>query len=245
MGESAGHERRAVSIRPSDAQPLGVDRAAPARQAFQDYLHGVREDRPNFMDEGFYPVQDRLVSGVNFEDGVAAAGASAFVDVGGGAGHGLDEFAAKVPAWKGRLILQEQESVVTMAKKEKDAGKLSPRIEEMVHDFFAPQPVRGARAYYMRYILHDWPDDVCRTILGHLRDAMTPGYSRILIHECVVADQGASWQHTALDLYMMALFATQERTEREWRALLESAGLKVTGIWIKGEGNLSLIEVMV
>ena len=77
-----------------------------------------------------------------------------------------------------------------------------------------------ARAYYMRYILHDWPDAECRTILGHLKDAMEPGYSKILIHERAVADREASRQPTALDIHMLALFSTQERTEREWRALL-------------------------
>ena len=206
-------------------------------QAFQDYLVGVREDRPNFMDPGFYPLTERLLQGARFD----GSGAAAFVDVGGGSGHALAEFNAKVPAWTGRLVLQEQASVVEIAKAEKHA----PLIEATVHDFFTPQPVRGARAYYMRYILHDWPDEECRVILRHLKEAMEPGYSKILIHECVVADRDASWQHTSLDIYMMALFATLERTESEWRALLTSVGLTVTGIWTKGEGNLSLIEAMV
>ena len=205
-------------------------------QAFQDYLAGVREDRPNFMDPGFYPVEERLVQGLRHDGDTAA-----FVDVGGGEGHVLAEFNEKVPTWTGRLVLQEQEPVVHIAKTKPHA----PLIELTVHDFFKPQPLRGARAYYMRYILHDWPDEECRTILRHLKDAMEPGYSKILIHECVVADRNPPWQHTALDIYMMALFATQERTEREWRELLSSVGLRVTGIWSKGTGNLSLIEVMV
>ena len=206
-------------------------------QAFQDSLPGLREDRPNFMDDGFYPVEDRLIKGLRFDKGDAAA----FVDVGGGSGHALAEFKSKVPLWKGRLVLQEQESVVQIAKTESHASLIEP----YVHNFFSPQPIKGARAYYMRYILHDWPDEQCRIILRHLKDAMEPGYSKILIHECVVADRDASWQHTALDICMMALFSTQERTEREWRELLDSVGLRVTGIWSKGKGNLSLIEAMI
>lgn len=205
-------------------------------QAFQDYLGGVREDRPNFMDPGFYPVEERLVQGLRHKGDAAA-----FVDVGGGDGHALAEFKDKVPTWNGRLVLQEQGSVVLIAKVQSHASIIEPTV----HDFFQPQSIKGARAYYMRYILHDWPDEECRTILRHLRDAMEPGYSKILIHECVVADRNASWQHTALDIYMMALFATQERTEREWRELLGSVGLTVTGIWNKGTGNLSLIEAMI
>ena len=205
-------------------------------QAFQDYLAGAREDRPNFMDPGVYPVDERLVEGMR-HDGEAAA----FVDVGGGDGHALAVFKEKVPAWKGRLVLQEQDSVVQIAKTQPH----SSLIELTVHDFFRPQSLKGARAYYMRYILHDWPDEECQTILRHLKDAMEHGYSRPLIHECVVADRNAPWQHTALDILMMALFATQERTEREWRVLLSSVGLTITGIWSKGTGNLSLIEAMV
>ncbi|KAL9620723.1 MAG: hypothetical protein Q9160_004736 [Pyrenula sp. 1 TL-2023] len=205
-------------------------------QAFQDYCAGVREDRPNFMDEGLYPVDDRLIKGLK-TDGDAAA----FIDVGGGTGHALAEFKAKVPEWKGRLVLQDQDSVVQIAKTESHASLIEP----VVHDFFTAQPMMGARAYYMRHILHDWPDEECRTILRHLKNAMEPGYSKVLIHECVIADRDASWQHTGLDIYMMALFSAQERTEREWRELLESVGLKVTGIYSKGVGNLSLIEAMV
>ena len=210
-------------------------------KAFQDYLAGVREDRPNFMDPGFYPVGERLIEGLRNTDDAAA-----FVDVGGGDGHALAEFKEKVPSWQGRLVLQEQASVVQLAKTElAKTERHAPLIELVVHDFFQSQTLRGARAYYMRYVLHDWPDAECRTILRHLKDAMEPGYSKILIHECVVADCNASWQHTALDIYMMALFATQERTESEWRELLGSVGLTVTGIWSKGAGNLSLIEAMV
>lgn len=204
-------------------------------QAFQDFIAGFREDRPNFMDPGFYPVEEHLLEGLRY-DGDAAA----FVDVGGGDGHALAEFKKKVPAWKGRLVLQEQESVVQIAKVQSHASVIEPTV----HDFFKPESLKGARAYYMRHILHNWPDEECRTILRHLKNAMEPGYSKILIHESVLADRDASWQHTALDIYMMAAFAAQERTEREWRELLSSVGLTVTGIWSKGVGNLSLIEAM-
>ena len=100
----------------------------------------------------------------------------------------------------------------------------------------------GARAYYLKYVLHDWPDDRCKEILQHLVTAMEPGYSRLLINEAVIPDVGASWAHTSLDLFMMALASATERTETQWRDLLESAGLKITGIWSKGAGTDSLIE---
>lgn len=48
----------------------------------------------------------------------------------------------------------------------------------------------------------------------------------------------------SLDLYMMAQVSSRERTEREWRALIVSSGLDVTGIYNEGDGNEGLIEVV-
>ncbi|CAJ2503044.1 Uu.00g104380.m01.CDS01 [Anthostomella pinea] len=97
----------------------------------------------------------------------------------------------------------------------------------------------------MRSVMHDWADDQCRNILGHLKDAMEPGYSKILISDCVRADEYAAWQHLSLDLFMMALASSQERTESEWRELIEGCVLKIAGIYNKGEGNEGLIEVVI
>lgn len=201
--------------------------------AFQAYINGQREERPSWMDEGAYPVQERLVHGLN-----PSGDSSALVDIGGGMGLCLEEFLAKVPQWKGRLVLQEQEAVV------KHVHGLNPWIEVMAHDFFKSQPVKGARAYYLRNILHDWPDETCREILRQLKSVMKLNYSKILVDENVAADQRASWQHTSLDLHMMALGAAQERTESHWRELVDSLDLQIAGIWPRGEGNESLIEIV-
>jgi hypothetical protein len=143
-------------------------------KAFHGYLHTLRIHRPSWTE--IYPVQARLV------DGLATDGdASALVDLGGGTGQILQDFAKEVPEYKGRLVLQELEEVIGAAQ----AIGVGDRIELQVHDFFRPQPVQGARAYFMRSVLHDWPDEQCRKILKNLKDVMTPGYSRILISDCV------------------------------------------------------------
>ncbi|KAF2728583.1 putative O-methyltransferase [Polyplosphaeria fusca] len=203
-------------------------------QAFHSYVHTLRRHRPSWVD--MYPVQEHLVQGLKSGD------ASALVDVGGGLGEALQDFHAAVPQFTGKLVLQELPEVIAAAQA-KGVDKDS-RIELQVTDFFKPQSLKGARAYFMRSVLHDWPDEQCRIILGHLKDAMEPGYSRILISDCVLADQHAAWQHLSLDMYMMAQTSAQERTETEWRELITSCGLKVAGIYNKGEGNEGLIEVV-
>lgn len=72
--------------------------------------------------------------------------------------------------------------------------------------------------------------------------AMQHGYSKLLINENVVPNIGASWWVTTMDWQMMALLATYERTERQWRELLGSVGLRVVKIWTPNPSAESLIE---
>ncbi|KAK8133094.1 hypothetical protein PG999_001267 [Apiospora kogelbergensis] len=204
-------------------------------EAFHLYIHALRQHRPSWT--SMYPAQARLVEGLKLD-----GDASAFVDVGGSVGQILQDFRAEVPQYTGRLVLQELPEVVAAATA-KSVGA-DGRIELQAHDFFTPQPVRGARAYFMRTVLHDWPDAQCRQILAQLKDAMEPGYSRILISDCAISDEKAAWQHVSMDIFMMNQVSSRERTEREWRELIGSCGLEVTGIYNKGDGNEGLIEAI-
>ena len=96
----------------------------------------------------------------------------------------------------------------------------------------------------MHSVLHDWTDDRCQMILKQLMAAMEKGYSKILINENVVPDYKASWLTTSLDLIMMAHVGSQERTEKQWRDLLGSVGLKIVKIWTYEPGTESLIEAV-
>lgn len=82
----------------------------------------------------------------------------------------------------------------------------------------------------MRNILHMWTDDQCRTILNHIKSAMSKD-SVILIDEMVLPDTGVHWQASQLDLLMMMSFGGIERTITQWRGLLESAGLKILKLY--------------
>ena len=126
-----------------------------------------------------------------------------------------------------KLILQDLQVVID------DVKGIDPSIELMGHDFLAEQPVKGARAYFMHSIMHDWPDDVCTKILARLSEAMKPGYSKILIFECVIPPTGAHWEATAEDVLMMTQLSAGERTEGQWRNLVEGSdiNLKITGFW--------------
>ncbi|GJD01163.1 O-Methyltransferase [Colletotrichum higginsianum] len=198
---------------------------------FQSHMAGYRQGRPSWMDDRFYPVAERLIRGAD-----RSADAAFLVDIGGSIGHDLDEFCRKHPDAPGRHILQDLPHVLSQIQ------KIDPKIEPMEYDFHTEQTVRGARAYYMHSVLHDWTDEVGRGILSRVTAAMKPGYSRLLVNENVLPPTGANWQTTALDMMMMTLFSSRERTEEQWRRLLEPAGLRIIKIWSQGEGVESLIE---
>ncbi|PYI09277.1 o-methyltransferase [Aspergillus sclerotiicarbonarius CBS 121057] len=199
---------------------------------FNNHMSAYHQGRPSWMDMGFYPVLSPVAdTGISEQDVL-------LVDMGGSMGHDLSEFHRKWPQVPGRLILQDLPKVVEQAR----TMNLDPAIELMDHDFFTAQPIKGARAYYMHSVLHDWTDNDCRRILASLLPAMKPGYSKLLINENVIPSTNAYWETTSLDIIMMADFASTERTETQWRALVESAGLRITKIWTVRRGVESLIE---
>jgi len=165
------------------------------------------------------------------------------VDIGGNKGHDLLSFSAAFPSHPGRLVLQDQPSVLASIPPDTRAALTSARAHPHGHDFFTPEPIRHARAYYLHHILHDWPDDKCVDIVTNIRSAMKPGYTRLLVNEHVIPSIGANWEATYLDLYMMILFGARERTEDDWKALLEDkCGLKILQIWNPGNGVEAIIE---
>ncbi|GIJ88499.1 hypothetical protein Asppvi_007423 [Aspergillus pseudoviridinutans] len=70
-----------------------------------------------------------------------------------------------------------------------------------------------------------------RKILAMQRDAMTPGYSTLLIHDHIAPRALAHPHTTAYELTMMVMVAGTERTEAHWEELLQSEGYKVVKIW--------------
>jgi hypothetical protein len=51
--------------------------------------------------------------------------------------------------------------------------------------------------------------------------------SIMLLDEMVLPEQGVNSYAACMDLTMMSAFASMERTEAQWQALLDSVGLKL------------------
>ncbi|KAI0798980.1 O-methyltransferase-domain-containing protein [Xylaria sp. FL0064] len=168
----------------------------------------------------------------------AKHGCPLVVDVGGSKGHNFETFLKKhlnVP--RQDLILQDLPDVLEKAT-------IHPGITACPYDFFTPQPVKGALIYYLHYILHDWSDEMATKILEVLRDAMECGYSNLLVHEVLISVEEPSLTTTTLDIVMMACLNSLERSEQEWRRLIESIeGLRVVKIWEASHAFESIVEV--
>lgn len=163
------------------------------------------------------------------------------IDVGGGVGIVLERFRETLPEphkTTAALILQDLPSVIAHAK----SRPLPSNLQAMEHSFFDPQPITGARAYFMRAIMHDWPDVDCQVILRHLHKAMKPGYSKLLIEDRVVPSQDVDLHIAAADITMMVSLDAKERTEEEWKGLFESCGFRLVKIW---KGYRSVLEAEV
>ncbi|KAE8367887.1 O-methyltransferase-domain-containing protein [Aspergillus caelatus] len=180
---------------------------------FQQWMTLKQQAAPNWVD--WFDIQGNLLGGFrNQPDDVL------LVDVGGGEGHYLHAFNDKFPDAPGRRILQDLPQVISTINNTPKGTEL------MAHDFFTVQPVKGARAYYMHWILHDWRDEQAQNILSHIVDAMEPGYSKLIINDQVIPDRDCDFATACISIMMMLQVGAFERTEKQWRALLTSVGLK-------------------
>ena len=176
----------------------------------------------------FYPVDKKLQVKENSRP--------LLVDVGGGLGHDLVAFREKFPTLPGKLVVQDLPVVVD------DIKGLPSGIEVMAHDFFKPQPINSAKAYYLRTVLHDWPDKQAREILANIRDAMDKD-SILLINENSLPEANVPLYPAQLDLHMMAFFSSLDRTPTQFKELLEASGFEVVGVYkpknfVPGSGTL-------
>lgn len=205
----------------------------PHLQHFDSFMTAYRAGKADWHQPGFYPVSHRLIEG--FDPSISDV---LLVDVGGGRGHDIAAFSAQHRTRPGRLILQDREPVIAGVLAD---GRELP-FEAQTHDFFTPQPVQGARAYYLHSILHDWGDEEGVRILENLVPALKSGYSRVLLNEIVVHEERPTLAATSMDMMMLAHLAVRERTEADWTALLQRAGLRVVQVYSHPGVAESLIE---
>jgi hypothetical protein len=201
--------------------------------SFYDWLESHPEQHSAFYGYmgALHTVTERWVDVVRFDEEIARdshENEAVFVDIGGGDGSQCIEV-QKAHQLGGRIILQDRAAVIEKATKAREAG-----VETMVYDFFTEQPVKGARAYFIQFVLLNWDNSDCVRILASQVPAMGPE-SVLMIVDYV---QGHRWEREGEplepDLYTpgVALSArachdAKGRSRADYRDLLEQAGLEL------------------
>ncbi|POS68819.1 O-methyltransferase [Diaporthe helianthi] len=147
--------------------------------------------------------------------------------IGGNVGHDLEKFLAKHPGTASRLVLEDLPEV----------------IERVKHNFFHPQPIKGARAYYLKTVLHYWSDEHAVKIFESLKPSLVPGYSKVLINDVVIKTTDPDWKTTGEDLAVMMVVGSLERPEARWKRLVSDADLSLVRITSHPAALESIIEV--
>ncbi|KAL4935114.1 hypothetical protein BDV06DRAFT_207631 [Aspergillus oleicola] len=170
----------------------------------------------------YWDVKHRIFDGVEINHDTPL-----LVDIGGGVGQDLHLVKKALGhVIKGQLVVEDQASVI----KNVPNAVHDPNFVYLAHDFFTPQPIRGARIYNLKGVIHDWSDDRALEILRHTVASMTPGYSKVWIIDRVLPETGtnkmAAWQ----DICMLATLGGLERTREQWNHLLAQANLTIISV---------------
>ncbi|XP_048137840.1 xanthohumol 4-O-methyltransferase-like [Rhodamnia argentea] len=155
------------------------------------------------------------------------------VDVGGGTGVAVAEIVRSYPHIKG--INFDRPNVIADAP-------VCGGVSHVGGDMFEAIP--SADAVFMKWILHDWNDEDCVKILKNCKKAIPEKNGMVLIAEVVLQPEGDGlFDETGLvlDLLMITHTGGKERSELEWKKILEEGGFPRYNI-VQIPSLLSVIE---
>jgi len=147
-------------------------------------------------------------------------GEGVLVDVGGG--HGALVSAILQAGGRAKAVLFDQPAVIDGARAHLAAAGVADRCTLVAGSFFESIPP-GGDTYTLKDIIHDWDDERAVAILRNCRRAMAMN-AKLLLIERVLPSDGEPAIGKMIDVTMMVQTGGLERTEEEYRVLLEQAG---------------------
>jgi cyclopropane fatty-acyl-phospholipid synthase-like methyltransferase len=149
-------------------------------------------------------------------------GVRQLVDVGGGRGAFVAGALKAYPGLRG-VLFDLPEVIATAAALLERAG-VADRCEIVGGSFFDGVPL-GADLYFVKFILHDWPNEQCIRILVNCRKTMAPR-GRLIIVEHLIPDEPGPHVARFMDMTMLVMTpGGRQRTKDEFVGLLSTAGL--------------------
>jgi hypothetical protein len=165
-------------------------------------------------------------------------------DLGGGGGSLILAVLRLNPHLQGMLV--DLEPSVDGARARFAIEDPSSRCKLIAADLMQSVP-EGADVYMIKHVLHGRGDRDTVTMLKNCR-AVIPQNGSLLIVEFILpslvshADPQLE-AHLMSDLNMLAVTGGKERSEREWRELLEAAGFSLNGVYPVGGDTLMVRNV--
>ena len=148
------------------------------------------------------------------------------VDVGGGRGELLLGILSAYPKLQG--VLYDLPTVVAGVAAA-GTGPVASRCEVVGGDFFKRVP-EGADAYVLKQIIHSWNAEDASRILKNCRRAIKNDGTLLIMGDVLRQSSKPDPNGGLMDMMMLVLSPGQERTEEEYRALLEHAGFSLTRV---------------
>jgi len=147
-------------------------------------------------------------------------------DVGGGRGTLLSELLVQHRGL--RAMLCDAPGVLESARALLAERGVLDRVSFVPGSFFDGVP-KGADAYLLKNILHDWDDARCLTILGHCRAAMERG-QRLRVVEALVEETSDDFGPLADLQMMMVCCEGRERGRADFERLFAASGFTLARI---------------
>ncbi len=147
-------------------------------------------------------------------------------DIGGGNGSLIGAVLQRYVKLKGLLF--DLGHVVGRTRESLKAYGVYDRCSVIEGNFFESVP-SGADTYLLRHIIHDWTDEQSVQILNNCRKVV-PNNGRLLIIEAVVQTGNEPSLAKDFDMVMLTFPGGIERTEEEYRFLLEQANFQLSSI---------------
>jgi acetylserotonin O-methyltransferase len=143
------------------------------------------------------------------------------VDLGGGTGHLAIAACERCCSMEG--IVFDLAEAVEHARPHVEASPARDRVRLVAGDFFQ-DALPAADLYALGRILHDWNDDRIRELLRRIHAALPSGGALLIAESLLDDDKTGPIPAQMQSLNMLVCTEGRERSEAEYRALLEGCG---------------------
>jgi hypothetical protein len=184
--------------------------------------------------------QESRISAEQVAAGYDFSNVKSVVDVGGGDGTLLAAILRAHPHLSG-VVFDSPSGVAEAGAVLTDAG-VGDRCEVRSGNFFEAVP-GGGDLYMIKSVFQDWDDDNARALLRTCRAHM-PATATLLIVGSVLPDTATTTEPVMFytDVNMLVTAGGRERTESQFREMLEDTGFAIQSVAHGAAGPFSIIQ---